>query len=39
MGEVIEGKIEPALAGVAVVLDLGEAGQITTHTDEEGKYR
>lgn len=38
-GELIEGKVEPPLANVTVVVDLGGEGQVTTYTDESGYYR
>ena len=38
-GEVIEGRVEPALVGVMVRLDLGSDGHVTTHTNESGYYR
>lgn len=38
-GELIEGKVEPPLPNVTVVLDLGGDGQITTYTDESGSYK
>ena len=38
-GELIEGKVEPSLANVTVVVDLGSEGQVTTYTDVSGYYR
>ena len=38
-GEIISGRIMPPLAGVTVVLDLGEDGEVTTQTNKSGHYR
>ena len=38
-GEMMEGKIVPALDGVPVVLHFRDDEPITTHTDKSGEYR
>ena len=35
----MEGRVEPSLPNVTVVVDLGGDGQITTYTDNTGYYR
>lgn len=39
LGEIIEGKVLPALVGVTIVLKFGEGEEVRAMTDEAGMYR
>jgi hypothetical protein len=38
-GKIVEGKTEPPLENVTVVVDLGQEGLISVFTDESGCYK
>lgn len=38
-GEIIKGQVEPSLSDVAITVDLGSDGRITTYTNDLGHYR